>query len=386
MKNSMKDRIGQSGGRKKKPQDPNVSSITGVPKPDGFAGFSPDEDDYSRPPKKSPLPAILATVAVIALVGGGAWFLLNRRGGPIQPEQPAAPKVEYPVNTKTADAEEQQLQQVLSSAKNLKAPSITQLVDLIAINKLTGTLESAGDGKNANLTAQVSTDSLAKKAADFKSSTNDDTVGWIQIPNTNVDYPVVHKAGQENYAYYESKGYDKNYSRDGVIWADYECTFPDLSDNTVLYGHNWHNIYTPRTIQNMQSNDTMFSLVTSYHYPEFAQENPFVYFSTTEKDYVFQVFASYYTDLSFEYIYANMPQEQFQQVIAEAKAKSLANYNVPVTSEDQILTLSTCTRFYGNTSNQRFVVMAKLVSEGTPSTTISTHTNPVAYNGKVGRS
>ena len=47
---------------------------------------------------------------------------------------------------------------------------------------------------------------------------------------------------------------------------------------------------------------------------------------------------SYYTDLSFEYIYANMPQEQFQQVIAEAKAKSLANYNVPVTSEDQILT------------------------------------------------
>ena len=73
-------------------------------------------------------------------------------------------------------------------------------------------------------------------------------------------------------------------------------------------------------------------------------------------------------------------------MIAEAKAKSLANYNVPVTSEDQILTLSTCTRFYGNTSNQRFVVMAKLVSEGTPSTTISTHTNPVAYNGKVGRS
>lgn len=382
MKNSMKDRIGQSGGRKKKSQNPNVSSITGVPKPDEFAGFSPDESYESRPPKKSPLPAILAVVVVVALVAGGAWFAFQK----LKPtSQPAAPTVEYPPNTQSADAQEQQLQEVLSSAKGLKVPSRNQLVDLIAINELTGTLESAGDGKNANLVAELSSDPLAQKAAEFKESTNDDTIGWIQVPNTNVDYPVVYKAGVENYAYYESKGYDKNYSRDGVIWADYECSFPDLSQNTTLYGHNWHNIYTPRTMQNMQSNDTMFSLVMSYHYPEFAQQNPFIHFSTTEKDYVFQVFAGFYTDLSFGYNFAEMKQEQFQQVIAEAKSKSLANYNVPVTSEDKILTLSTCTRVNGNTNNQRFVVMAKLVSEGTPSTTISTHSNPVAYNAKVGR-
>ena len=83
----------------------------------------------------------------------------------------------------------------------------------------------------------------------------------------------------ENYAYYESLGYDKQYSKDGVIWADYECTFPELSQNTTLYGHNWYNIYTPRTLENMQSNDLMFSLVMSYHYTDFAQQNPFIYFS-----------------------------------------------------------------------------------------------------------
>ena len=136
-------------------------------------------------------------------------------------------------------------------------------------------------------------------------------------------------------------------------------------------------------MENMQSNDTMFAQVMSYHYTDFAQENPFIYFSTTEKDYVFQVFAAFYTDLAFEYNYANMSQEDFQEVIAEAKAKSQSNYNVPVTTEDHILTLSTCTRMYGNTENQRFVVMAKLVSEGTPSTTISTHSNQIAYNASV---
>ncbi len=375
----MKDRIGQSNKKKKTPTDPNVSGVTGVPKPESFAGFSEDE----KPPKKSKLPLILLIVLIIALVAGGIYFFLNRSSG--GGSTASAPNISYPANTASLSEQQQAQQDVLLSAKAQKVPTIVQLVDLVAINELTGPLESAGDGKNANVVATLSETSLAEKAAEFKTSTNDDTIGWVNLPNTNVDYPVVHKAGVENYAYYESKGYDKNYSRDGVIWADYECTFPELSQNTTLYGHNWHNIYTPRTQANAQSNDTMFSLVMSYHYPEFAQENPFIYFSTTEKDYVFQVFAGFYTDLSFGYNFANMTQEQFQQVIAEAKAKSLANYNVPVTSEDKILTLSTCTRMYGNTENQRFVVMAKLVSEGTPSTTISTHSNPVAYNAMVGR-
>ena len=93
--------------------------------------------------------------------------------------------------------------------------------------------------------------------------------------------------------------------------------------------------------------------------------------------------ASYYTDLNIGYNYAQIIQQEFQKVIAEAKAKSLSNYNVPVTSEDKIVTLSTCTRVHGNTNNQRFVVMAKLVPVGTPSTTISTHSNPIAYNSSI---
>lgn len=377
----MKDRIGQSS-KKKKPAGQGSSSVTGVPKPDNFAGYS---GGGKQPNSKLPLiiGAVVVLVIVIAVV---AWLVLGgKEGGTGGTTAHVEPTVEYPANTAGVSQQEQDLQQVLQSAKQQLAPTMTQLIDLIAINELTGTLESDSDSVNANIVAELPEESLATKAAEFKESTNDDTVGWIQIPNTNVDYPVVYKAGIENYAYYESLGYDKQYSKDGVIWADYECTFPELSQNTTLYGHNWYNIYTPRTLQNAQSNDLMFSLVMSYHYTDFAQQNPFIYFSTTEQDYVFQVFAAFYTDLSFGYNFANMTDEQTQQVIAEAKAKSRQNYNVPVTSEDKIITLSTCTRMYGNTNNQRFVVMAKLVPAGTPSTTISTHTNAVAYNDKVGR-
>ena len=73
----MKDRIGQSNKKKKMPTDPNVSGVTGVPKPESFAGFSEDE----RPPKKSKLPLILLIVLIAALVAGGIYFFMNRSSG-----------------------------------------------------------------------------------------------------------------------------------------------------------------------------------------------------------------------------------------------------------------------------------------------------------------
>ena len=377
----MKDRIGQSVKKNDTPSEDNTIRVNDKP----LAGYSAGD----KPPhKKSKLPLILGAIVLATAIAAGAWYFLGHKEEPGTPDSPDAPPaaepvIQYPTDPKEADAQAQEIQDSIISAKGQSVPTLVQLDDLIDINKLTGKLESSGPAKNANLIAEVEGESLAQKAAAFKASKNDDTIGWIKIPNTNVDYPVVYKAGEANYAYYESKGYDKQYSKDGVIWADYECTFPELADNTVLYGHNWHNIYTPRTMANMHANDTMFSLVNSYHHTSFAQDNPFIYFSTTEKDYVFQVFASFYTDLAFTYNYANMPQDLFQETIAEAKAKSLTNYNVPVTTEDHILTLSTCTRFHGNTSNQRFVVMAKMVPEGTPSTTISAHSNAIAYNASI---
>jgi len=62
-------------------------------------------------------------------------------------------------------------------------------------------------------------------------------------------------------------------------------------------------------------------------------------------------------------------------MISEALKRSIHNYNVNVSTSDQILTLSTCTRVYGQRSDQRFVVMAKKVKAGTPSTTITSHPN-----------
>ena len=77
---------------------------------------------------------------------------------------------------------------------------------------------------------------------------NSDVKGWLKIPGTNIDYPVLFNSYDVNY--YLEKDVYKQYSRNGVIWADpatYFGTSSTMSRNTVLYGHNWTNYSaTPR--------------------------------------------------------------------------------------------------------------------------------------------
>lgn len=375
----MKDRIGQSSKKPKPSASMNTPPVRTIEKP------KPSPPDGGGNNKKI---AIILIIAIIVALIGGAIFFMKDKVAPA-PEVPAQPEEILPPSEEVLKQQQDAKNEhdLLMKTKALPVPSYKAMQDTVLIRELVGEVKTADNGVNPRMTAALEPESLAEKAAEFKANTNDDNVGWVKISNTNVDYPVVYKAGIENYDYYNALGYDKKYSHDGVIWADYECTFPNIPQNITLYGHNWSNVRPPfRSQANAKAADTMFAQVHAFANPEFAQQNPFVQFSTTEKDYVWQIFATFYTDLQFTYSFANMEQKAFQKTIAEAKAKSVTDYGVNVTSDDNILTLSTCTRMMNAASgdeNQRFIVMAKLVREGTPSTTISTITNPMNYKKSV---
>lgn len=174
---------------------------------------------------------------------------------------------------------------------------------------------------------------------------NSHTVGWLKIPGTNINYPVIQHASDNNA--FISTGYDMNYSYNGVIWADYEDKIGDrtqLSENTVIYGHNWTNYSANPAIT--RASDVMFAQLTSFHHLDFAQNHQFVYFSTEEEQMIWQIFAAFYTgsDNDFYYISCNMDADSLQYIIDEARSRSEHIYDVEVTSSDKILTLSTCTR------------------------------------------
>lgn len=190
---------------------------------------------------------------------------------------------------------------------------------------------------------------------------NADTKGWLYIPNTEIDDAVVQAKDND---YYLRLTEDKVYSIFGCYYADFRCKIGSrdaLSKNTIIYGHSDYKD---------DPNGKKFSQL--FHYAkdiDFVRNNPYIYFSTTEDDLVWQVFAVFYTHIDFNYIQDNPSAPEFKNIISEAKARSEYIIDVPVTEEDKILTLSTCTGLYKQPKDDyRMVVMAKLL----PSNEIST--------------
>ncbi len=203
---------------------------------------------------------------------------------------------------------------------------------------------------------------------------NSDVVGWISIPGTNIDYPVLQDPNGKNYpidqinTYYLNRNLKKQQSRNGVIFADDWCVIgnrSELSRNTVLYGHNWTNIEKDGApVRLNDPSDVMFAQLLAFSDYEFVKKSPAVYFSSTTDDMTWVVFAAFYTDTSFEYILEEPSDQQFIGIISGAKNRSQFNFDVDVMLNDKILTLSTCTRRLGSTEQQRFVVMARLLRAG----------------------
>ena len=88
------------------------------------------------------------------------------------------------------------------------------------------------------------------------------------------------------------------------------------------------------------------------------------------------IFAAFYTDTGFIYNVGNPDDATFASIVSGALQRSRHNYGVEVTYGDKILTLSTCTRAYGQSDQQRFVVMARLLREGETVKDISITANP----------
>ncbi len=194
-------------------------------------------------------------------------------------------------------------------------------------------------------------------------ASNKDTKGWLYIPNTTIDNSVLQAADNN---YYLRLNEAKQYDIFGVYFADYECTLKTrdkLAKNTIIYGHS-----------DLKDNKDgkRFSQLYNYADIEFLKKNPYVYFSTVEEDMTWKVFAVFYTNISFNYIQANPNTAVFNDIVKEAKLRSLYTIESDVKDGDKILTLSTCSAKYNTAApdNYRLVVMAKLVgvNEVTPAT------------------
>ena len=205
---------------------------------------------------------------------------------------------------------------------------------------------------------------LSERARE-KHALNSDTVGWLQVPNTTLDDVIVWYPGDRN-AFYLRRNFDKVpntgplQTQYGSYFADYRCAFDGgrqgLARNTVLYGHSMED----------DPNGGGFSQLKKYLNEDFAKANPYIYFSTTDEEMAWEVFAVFYATIELPYNRPQMTATEFPQVIGESLKRSVYNYDTDISAEDKILTLSTCCYNFSTSypNNYRYVIMAKLVKPG----------------------
>ena len=194
---------------------------------------------------------------------------------------------------------------------------------------------------------------IPEKELDFAqlaSEVNEHIYAWIYIPGTLVDYPIVRHPTEESY--YLNRNLDGSSGYPGCIYVD-PINAADFSDpNTVIYGHNMRD-------------DSMFGSLHDYRDRQFFDENRYMYIYTPEKTFVYEIFAAYeYSDIHLIYSFDLSNPEIFQtyldQIFEIRDMTANISDDIEVTSEDRIVTLSTC---IGGKDTMRYLVQGVLIYE-----------------------
>lgn len=176
---------------------------------------------------------------------------------------------------------------------------------------------------------------------------NSDMVGWLKIPGTNINYPVLQSPEDADF-YLKHDFYGKS-SRHGSIFASELADVERPSDNITLYGHR-------------MADGTMFAALHKYINPAFYEQNPYITFDTVTQHRRYQIFAVFRTTAtvgSFAYhTFVDGNVLSFSEFVTNCTDLSFYDTDVEVKYGDKLLTLSTCDH---SVSNGRLVVVAKQI-------------------------
>lgn len=176
---------------------------------------------------------------------------------------------------------------------------------------------------------------------------NPDMVGWLQIENTKINYPVL-QSSVENANYYLYRDFDKKESVRGSIYAWEKCDVFEPSDNITLFGHN-------------MKDGTMFAYLGNYYDKATWENNSLIFFDTLTESHVYKIFAVFKTsgtdNVGFAYhqMVDAENEADFNEFVSTCKQLSFYDTGITPVYGDKLLCLSTCEY---TIDNGRFVVAA----------------------------
>ena len=246
--------------------------------------------------------------------------------------------------------------------KIVKLTTVSALIVLMvfSIVKIIGYhSESAGNQNNIK-ELTVSSDSKGENYKNLKAQ-NPDIIGWVKIPGTKIDYPVMWTP--ENPEKYLRTDFDGNYSMSGLPFVAADCkvsSLPNDNDcsNTLIYGHH-------------MQDKTMFAELIEYEKKEFADKHRIIYYDRIYSDgsyeeFKYEVIGAFKTEVNtgntheFRYYeYTDLSDSKsYNKYLGKLSERNLIPSNNIEKRQCKLLTLSTCS-YHVAGKNGRFVIVAK---------------------------
>lgn len=237
-------------------------------------------------------------------------------------------------NSHSSESYDNALQLALSTGSSPEKPESRQETEPTAPQVQWVPAPVEDDDPNMEAMAQINLAALRE--------VNEDVVGWIMIPDTRIQYPIMQGEDNDFYLKHTWEG-EENFA--GSVFMEYRNT-PDFTDyNTILYAHN-------------MTNGSMFADLKRYSTQQFWAKHPYVYLVSDAGVYRYEVFSSYKADIDGSTYGLSFQQEKTRtNFLLDALKNSRIDMAVIPEMQDRVLTLSTCS---GMDYDTRWVVHARL--------------------------
>lgn len=177
---------------------------------------------------------------------------------------------------------------------------------------------------------------------------NEDMVGWLTIPGTEIDYPVMQKAGNDYYLHHDFYGEE---DRHGCLFVKDIADVNTPGDCFIIYGHN-------------MKDGTMFGDLDEYRSEDYCKAHPRLRFDSLYEEREYEILAVFLSRVyregeeGFRYyeFYTADTEEAFQDFYGNVMESALYDTGVSAAYGDKLLMLSTCAY---HEQDGRLVVVAR---------------------------
>ena len=185
--------------------------------------------------------------------------------------------------------------------------------------------------------------------------------GWIQVEGTDIDTPILDYAsgGNPNSINYSYSWMSPNYNTD--------------ENRPVIMGHNVLNVSSTPMLPNENLAD--FEELMAFVYYGFAKDNLYIQYTVDDKDEIYLIYAAGFYDYEYDDAESLSNKKDINKYIKNVRKNSIYDYDIDVNNDDEIITIKTCTRYFGADEKQQFIIDARKLRENEKTVKYKVETN-----------